>query len=56
MGVEDLLQKHALLEADVAGYGDRVNTVNHQASKYMDPKGPDGSGKYSCIQCDVTFI
>ncbi|XP_033634187.1 spectrin beta chain-like [Asterias rubens] len=44
MGVEDLLQKHALLEADVAGYGDRVNTVNHQASKYMNPKGPDGSG------------
>ena len=45
MGVEDLLQKHALLEADVAGYGDRVNTVNHQASKYMNPKGPDGSGR-----------
>ena len=44
MGVEDLIQKHALLEADVAGYGDRVSTVNHQASKFMDPKGPDGSG------------
>ncbi|XP_022091369.1 spectrin beta chain, non-erythrocytic 1-like [Acanthaster planci] len=44
IGVEDLIQKHALLEADVAGYGDRVSTVNHQASKFMDPKGPDGSG------------
>ncbi|XP_038072907.1 spectrin beta chain, non-erythrocytic 1-like isoform X2 [Patiria miniata] len=44
MGVEDLIEKHALLEADVAGYGDRVGTVNHQASKFMDTKGPDGSG------------
>ncbi|XP_071833448.1 spectrin beta chain, non-erythrocytic 1-like isoform X4 [Apostichopus japonicus] len=44
MGVEDLLQKHALLEADVAAYGDQVKEVNAHVAKYMEPEGPDGSG------------
>lgn len=44
MGVEDLLQKHALLEADVAAYGDQVAEVNSHVAEYMKPDGPDGSG------------
>ncbi len=45
MGVEDLLQKHGLLEADVVSYGMRVQQINQQATKFMDEKGPDGSGR-----------
>ncbi|CAH1792317.1 unnamed protein product [Owenia fusiformis] len=36
MGVEDLLQKHALLEADINVVGERVKTVNGQAKRYVD--------------------
>ena len=46
MGVEDLLEKHGLLEADVVSYGMRVQQINQQATKFMDEKGPDGSGGY----------
>lgn len=34
MGVEDLLQKHALVEADIAIQADRVKAVNTNANKY----------------------
>lgn len=34
LGVEDLLQKHALVEADIAIQADRVNAVNTNANKY----------------------
>ncbi|XP_030854304.1 spectrin beta chain, non-erythrocytic 1 isoform X1 [Strongylocentrotus purpuratus] len=44
MGVEDLIQKHNMLESDIVVYGEQVTNVNNQAAKYMDPNGPDGSG------------
>ncbi|XP_071480653.1 spectrin beta chain, non-erythrocytic 1-like [Diadema antillarum] len=44
MGVEDLLQKHSMLESDIVVYGEQVANINSNASKYMDPNGPDGSG------------
>uniref|UniRef100_F1KPP4 Spectrin beta chain n=1 Tax=Ascaris suum TaxID=6253 RepID=F1KPP4_ASCSU len=44
MDVEDLLQKHALLESDINIVGDRVKNVNGQAEKFTSPNGPDGSG------------
>lgn len=34
LGVEDLLQKHALVEADIAIQSDRVKAVTANASKY----------------------
>lgn len=34
LGVEDLLQKHALVEADIAIQSDRVKAVNANASKF----------------------
>ncbi|MCP9264820.1 Spectrin beta chain [Dirofilaria immitis] len=42
--VEDLLQKHALLESDINIVGNRVGNVNSQAEKFTLPNGPDGSG------------
>lgn len=34
LGVEDLLQKHALVEADIAIQADRVKAVTTNANKY----------------------
>ena len=45
MGVEDLLQKHNMLESDIVVYGEQVTTLNSHAAKYLDPNGPDDSGK-----------
>lgn len=45
MGVEDLLQKHSLVEADINIVGDRVKSVSNQGEKFLAPEGPDGSGK-----------
>ncbi|XP_074501678.1 spectrin beta chain, non-erythrocytic 1-like isoform X3 [Sebastes fasciatus] len=36
LGVEDLLQKHALVEADISIQADRVKTVNRNAQKFAD--------------------
>ncbi|XP_067680907.1 spectrin beta chain-like isoform X4 [Haliotis asinina] len=36
MGVEDLLQKHSLLEADIHVVGERVKTVNSSATRFID--------------------
>ncbi|KAM6922894.1 spectrin beta chain, non-erythrocytic 1-like isoform 1-T1 [Lycodopsis pacificus] len=36
LGVEDLLQKHALVEADISIQADRVRTVNRNAQKFAD--------------------
>ncbi|KJH51468.1 spectrin repeat-containing domain protein [Dictyocaulus viviparus] len=44
MGVEDLLQKHALLESDINIIGERVRNAVAQAQRFRDPEGPDGSG------------
>lgn len=40
LGVEDLLQKHALVEADIAIQADRVKGVNNNAQKFaIDAEG-----------------
>ncbi|XP_067847419.1 spectrin beta chain, non-erythrocytic 1-like isoform X2 [Heptranchias perlo] len=39
MGVEDLLQKHALVEADIAIQADRVKLVNAGALKFAEGEG-----------------
>ena len=44
MGVEDLLQKHSLLEADIHVVGDRVKSVNGQAGKYVDGEFEEAGG------------
>lgn len=43
LGVEDLLQKHALVEADIAIQADRVRNVNSNAQKFaIDAEGETG--------------
>ncbi|KAB5518444.1 hypothetical protein PHYPO_G00165970 [Pangasianodon hypophthalmus] len=44
LGVEDLLQKHALVEADIAIQADRVKSVNANAQKFAD----DSDGYKPC--------
>lgn len=42
LGVEDLLQKHALVEADIAIQADRIKGVNASARKFAS----EGEGKF----------
>lgn len=43
LGVEDLLQKHALVEADIGIQAERVRGVNASAQKFAaDGEGEDG--------------
>lgn len=49
MSVEDLLQRHSMLEADIAVLGERIKSVNSQANKYID--GSDDLGGKWCHYC-----
>ena len=40
-GVEDLLQKHAMLEADIGLIGERVHSVNGAARAFLPPQGEE---------------
>lgn len=42
LGVQDLLQKHSLVEADVAAMADRVKSVNNQAENFLQVEESDG--------------
>lgn len=42
LGVEDLLQKHSLVEADIAAMADRVKSVNNQAESFLQVEDDDG--------------
>ncbi|XP_061173790.1 spectrin beta chain-like isoform X5 [Saccostrea echinata] len=44
MSVEDLLQKHSLLEADIHVLGERVKTVNTSAMKFVDGDAVEAGG------------
>ena len=46
MGVEDLLQKHSLLESDIHVVGERVKTVNKQAERFVEADFPDSGCKH----------
>ena len=50
MGVDDLLQKHSLLEADIHVLGERVKTVNTQADRFVDGDFSDVGGYRPCDQ------
>lgn len=49
MGVEDLLQKHQLIDSDIGAVGKRVQNINSQASRYTNPDGPDGSSRIALL-------
>ncbi|GMR59132.1 hypothetical protein PMAYCL1PPCAC_29327 [Pristionchus mayeri] len=44
MDVEDLLQKHSLLESEMGIIGERIKNTHEHAGRFMDPAGPDQSG------------
>lgn len=47
LGVEDLLQKHALVETDIAIQADRVKAVTSNANKYS----VNDSGEQCAVVC-----
>ena len=53
MGVEDLIQKHQLLEADINVVSDRVKNVNGQAEKFVESEFPDAEGKTRLKKCNL---
>lgn len=52
-GVEDLLQKHSLLVADIRVLGDRLNQVIEQASPFITCSFPQEIGSYVPIEPEV---
>ena len=45
--VEDLLQKHELVEADIAGQAERVESTNNAAETFLtDSSNNEADGKY----------
>lgn len=42
MGVEDLLQKHSLVEADINVLGERVKGVVQQSQRFLDQEATEG--------------
>lgn len=44
LGVDDLIQKHSLLESDINVIGNRVETMTAEAQKYVDTEFPDVEG------------
>jgi len=51
MGVEDLLQKHALVEADINVLGERVKMVVQHSQRFLETEATGGFGP-----CDPTII
>ena len=51
MGVEDLLQKHALVEADINVLGERVKMVVQHSQRFLDVEATGGFGP-----CDPAII
>ncbi|CAH0387321.1 unnamed protein product [Bemisia tabaci] len=51
MGVEDLLQKHNLVEADINVLGERVKSVVQQSQRFLDQETTEGYRP-----CDPTII
>uniref|UniRef100_A0A914HJH5 Spectrin beta chain n=1 Tax=Globodera rostochiensis TaxID=31243 RepID=A0A914HJH5_GLORO len=54
MDVEELLQKHALLESDLNIVADQIQLVNRQAERFTREDGPDGTG-YKPVEPEVVL-
>nr|CDS28968.2 spectrin beta chain [Hymenolepis microstoma] len=53
MGVDDLLQKHKLLEADIKVLDDRLNQVLEQAKVFIDCNFPENVEGYRPVEPEV---
>lgn len=57
LGVEDLLQKHALVEADIGIQADRVKAVNANAQKFaVDEEGKKSSLVFIPSETDSSYF
>lgn len=57
LGVEDLLQKHALVEADIGIQADRVKAVNANAQKFaVDEEGKRSSLVFTPSETDSSYF
>jgi len=56
MGVEDLLQKHSLLESDIAIVGSRVKTINAQAQYFVDAEFAEVQGLFAFKSLFLSFL
>ena len=57
MGVQDLLQKHSLLEADINVLGERVKTVMEHSQRFLDSgEGADGAEDQPYRACDPQVV
>ncbi|CAH0560832.1 unnamed protein product [Brassicogethes aeneus] len=54
MGVEDLLQKHNLLEADINILGERVKAVENQSKRFVDAEDDEDHKGYK--PCDPALV
>nr|CAB3266546.1 spectrin beta chain, non-erythrocytic 1-like [Phallusia mammillata] len=50
MGVEDMLQKHSLIEQDISVHADRVKSIESQSKEFMQPIEDD------YIACDPPIV
>lgn len=53
LGVEDLLQKHALVEADIAIQADRVKAVTTNANKHSASNSGEQRGPFLSSEFDL---
>jgi len=51
--VEDLLQKHGLLEADISAQTERVQALNAAALKFSELEGNVGTGTTRTGRCSA---
>ena len=48
MGVEEKIQKHALLQQDITVHGDRVQEVDEQSKEFLCPTDKGNSKGITC--------
>uniref|UniRef100_F6Q5V5 Spectrin beta chain n=1 Tax=Ciona intestinalis TaxID=7719 RepID=F6Q5V5_CIOIN len=56
MGVEDILQKHMLLEQDITVHGDRVKAIENQSQEFLQPTDEYSACEPSAVEDKVTGV
>lgn len=52
LGVEDILQKHSLLQQDIVVHGERVKEIDEQSKEFLTPT-EEGISYYSITYFDT---
>uniref|UniRef100_H2ZPE1 Spectrin beta chain n=1 Tax=Ciona savignyi TaxID=51511 RepID=H2ZPE1_CIOSA len=56
MGVEDILQKHMLLEQDITVHGDRVKAIESQSQEFLQPTNDYSACEPSAVEDKVVGV